>query len=85
MSDHPRRDLAGTRVGARGTRGSHRPARPAPTEKPKVPQCRAIYRYKAVNKDELDLEVGDIVMIIKKGTRGRPSCLPHRRSVHVHV
>lgn len=43
---------------------------PPPTNKPKMPQCKALYAYAATEADELGLQPGDIVTIINKDNEG---------------
>jgi len=43
---------------------------PPPANKPKMPQCKALYAYAATEADELALQPGDIVTIINKDNEG---------------
>lgn len=43
------------------------PMRPPPP-KPKIDQCRALYNYQAREADELSLAIGDVIVIVSKGT-----------------
>lgn len=51
-------------------RKAHAPPKPRPAPKPSLPKARAIYDYDAADVDELQLKVGDIVMITKKDASG---------------
>lgn len=60
---------SGPKVSPRAALTSPKP-RPAPKPKPSLPKARAIYDYDATDVDELQMKVGDIVLITKKDHSG---------------
>jgi len=45
------------------------PSRPQAPAKSALPQCRALYTYRAAQPDELDLAPGDIITITNQGAQ----------------
>ena len=60
----------GPKASPRAVRKAPAPPKPRPAPKPSLPKARAIYDYDAADVDELQLKVGDIVMITKKDASG---------------